>query len=154
MRNLCRRAACERGLTLIEQLGTILVIAILGAIAIPAFLTFGHRAVDASAKTMAYDAQIAAETYATGHAGGYAGITATALQTTDPSIPITGPGVYLASANGTATGYVLTTTSGYAVTATAVSARQAFTITDNRGTVTRTCLPAVGSSGGCINGAW
>lgn len=71
---LRQRTQDEGGFTLIELLVVILIIGILAAIAIPAFLSQKSKAVDAGAKTLASTAETVAETYATDHAGSYAGL--------------------------------------------------------------------------------
>ena len=58
----------------------ILIIGILAAIAIPSFLNQKSKAYDASAKELARTAETTAETYATDHEGGYAGMTVEELQ--------------------------------------------------------------------------
>ena len=59
------RAASEKGFTLIELLVVILIIGILAAIALPAFLNQRSKAQDTEAKTAARTAQTAMETYYT-----------------------------------------------------------------------------------------
>jgi type IV pilus assembly protein PilA len=76
----------EGGFTLIELLVVILIIGILAAIAIPAFLSQKSKAYDSSAKTLAQTAQTAAETYATENGGKYNFTTPGELKTIEPSI--------------------------------------------------------------------
>src|SRR4029078_4702811 len=59
------RAASEKGFTLIELLVVILIIGILAAIALPAFLNQRSKAQDTEAKSAARTAQTAMETYYT-----------------------------------------------------------------------------------------
>src|SRR5579864_9065381 len=71
LNNLRRRAEDEKGFTLIELLVVILIIGILAAIAIPAFLNQRAKAYDSAAKSNVKTAQIAEETYATDNNGTY-----------------------------------------------------------------------------------
>ena len=62
----------EDGFTLVELLVAILIIGVLAAISIPAFLSAQAQANDASAKEMATSAENASETLALDNGGSYA----------------------------------------------------------------------------------
>jgi type IV pilus assembly protein PilA len=106
---LRERAQDEKGFTLIELLVVILIIGILAAIALPAFLNQRAKAQDSEAKSAVRTAQTAMETFYTDHQT-YVGADAA-------------PG---------ATSYTVTVTSKS-------NDATNYSITNNNGTVTRTC---------------
>ena len=146
LKQLRRRAEDEKGFTLIELLVVILIIGILAAIAIPAFLNQRTKAYDAAAKSNIKTAAIAEETYATDNNGSYAADTLTSsdtgsLATIEPTLK-SSPFV-TATANST-TGYTLVATS-------AGSGGESYTYIASSGTITKSCTP---NGGGCVNSTW
>jgi type IV pilus assembly protein PilA len=67
----------EKGFTLIELLVVILIIGVLAAIAIPAFLNQRQGAWESQVESDLRNATIAAEQFAVDHNGSYAGLTTT-----------------------------------------------------------------------------
>jgi type IV pilus assembly protein PilA len=145
LKRLRERAGSESGFTLIELLVVMLILGILAAIAIPAFLNQKDKANDSSAKTMARSMQTAEETCATDNGGSYSpNCTLTALKAIEPTIQ-TGSNVSALTATPNANGYV--------VSVTDPTTSNVFTITrDKTATplVVRSCTTA--NTGGCQNG--
>jgi type IV pilus assembly protein PilA len=103
------RAQADGGFTLIELLVVILIIGILAAIALPAFLGQRQKAQDTDAKTTVRNAATAAETYFTDQQN-YGGMTLAELQKIEPTLPA-GLTVSVAGTAGKEEGYRLETTS-------------------------------------------
>ena len=148
LQKLRNRAQDEKGFTLIELLVVILIIGILAAIAIPAFLNQRGKAYDAAAKSQAKTMQTAIETYATDNNGDYTGATLTKLQAIEPTLSDTS-----SATPGAPSGL---STSGYTVSSTAKNTGDKFFITNASGQVTRSCTNGTGggSPGGCSSGSW
>jgi type IV pilus assembly protein PilA len=137
LHKLRQRAQDEKGFTLIELLVVILIIGILAAIALPAFLNQREKAQDTEAKTAARTAQTAMETYYTDNQA----YTATVQDLVDiePSLANAVTDLTLTPVLIGTTGYTITTTSKSSDATT-------FEIEVDAGDTTRTCS-AVG--GGC-----
>ena len=87
LKRLRERAGSEKGFTLIELLVVMLILGILAAIAIPAFLNQKGKANDAQMKVQARSMQTAIETYSTDHNGQYTPTPTTVnLQAIEPTI--------------------------------------------------------------------
>src|SRR4051794_16103379 len=85
LHKLRARMQDEKGFTLIELLVVILIIGILAAIALPAFLNQREKAQDSEAKSGARTVQTALETYYTDNQS-YANADTTALENIEPAI--------------------------------------------------------------------
>ena len=151
LHKLRQRAQDEKGFTLIELLVVILIIGILAAIALPAFLNQRGKAQDTEAKSAVRTAQTAMETWYTDEQD-YAA-TKAQLTAIEPSLA-SGQGNSLVVTSGAAGdgngGYTLVVTS---------KSQNTFTITKaaNTAVVTRTCGPAAANRGkyGCpTSGSW
>jgi type IV pilus assembly protein PilA len=136
----------EGGFTLIELLVVILIIGILAAIAIPAFLNQKSKANDAAAKVQVRTGQTAAETYSTDHNGSYLGMEAKNLQEIEPVLSDTSAATF--SVEGV-------TATGYTVKSVSKQTEDEFTIKNAAGTITRACVAKSESNkGGCPAGTW
>jgi type IV pilus assembly protein PilA len=119
----------ESGLTMIELLVVILIIGILAAIAMPAFLGQRGRAQDATAKSAVRTAAEAMEAYYV-DAQTFVGANATRLKGIEPS---------LNQANGFAVKSAGATTYSVSVTSKSPAATKYFMTRSAAGVVTRTC---------------
>ena len=124
--------ADEKGFTLIELLVVILIIGILAAIALPAFLNQREKAQDTGAKTGVRTAQTAMETFYTDHQS-YTGADKAALIGIEPAL--TNANVLTVTPNGAGDGYTVS------VTSKGTNA-VVYSINNAAGLVTRTCSAA------------
>jgi type IV pilus assembly protein PilA len=94
------RLASEEGFTLIELLVVIIILGILVAIAVPAYLSFTGTAKDAAAKSNIRSAIPAAESYYQNNGDSYTGLTSGATGTLEGQAPGVSSDVKVAVLNG------------------------------------------------------
>jgi type IV pilus assembly protein PilA len=142
MTSLSRARSREDGFTLIELLVVILIIGILAAIAIPAYINQRGKAQDTEAKSMARTAQVAIETFYINEID-YTPATAAALQAIEPAL-LEGQGSTLAVSGTSLTDFTVAITSRTGT---------AFSIDKTLGNVVRSCDDP--GHAGCPNsGRW
>jgi type IV pilus assembly protein PilA len=158
LNKLRRRAEDEKGFTLIELLVVILIIGILAAIAIPAFLNQKGKAYDSNAKSDARTAATAEETYYTDN-NAYSSLTSD-LTSIEPTLnqatpaPPAGEGLTVEAPATAKFGATLvagaTAANSYDVVVTSKSGVQYAYIRQSDGTVSRTCdTTGAANASGC-----
>ena len=172
LQRLRNRAQAQEGFTLIELLVVILIIGILAAVAIPAFLNQKGKAQDANVKSDVNTAQTAEETYSTNNAGGAYTVTAADLTNIEPTLAqgfktaanggstlILGTAVGTTALDGATNG---SSTIAYGISGQDVKGVNFVLAKWNDGTVSRTCnVPTGVNAAGCNigsatsgNGTW
>jgi type IV pilus assembly protein PilA len=145
LHKLRQRAQDEKGFTLIELLVVILIIGILAAIALPAFLNQRTKAQDTEAKTKVRTAQTALETLYVNEQSYAAAVDQAALAKIEPALA-EGPTVTVPVHTATEWEVVATSTAGQVFTIKK-------TVTAGVPKVERTCT--VAGEGGCPStGKW
>ena len=143
LHKLRARAQDEKGFTLIELLVVILIIGILAAIALPAFLNQRGKAQDTEAKTEARTMQTAMETVYTDEQDYTKGNSVALLKAVEPAIQ-----------SGKSTPSVANvTTNSYDVASTSKTGNKFTIAKDANGNVVRSCT-ATGKYGCPTSGSW
>ena len=150
-----RRRKGQEGFTLIELLVVVIIIGLLAAIAIPAFLGQRNKANDAGAKSLVRNGATAMEAYFS-DGNIYVGAAPATLQVIEPNIAWVAATPSAASdqvmiTTPTATGYVLTSISKSGTTYLYTKNLSAAAGTS---TVARTCTPTTGCNLNGTAGSW
>jgi type IV pilus assembly protein PilA len=153
---LRHRAHGQEGFTLIELLVVILIIGILAAVAIPAFLSQRGKGQDANVKSDINSAQTAEESYSTNaNSPGYVAASSSndsALLAVEPTLKnaIEGSEALTVTAQGPAAA-----PNGYTITANSPSGVSYTLQKFSSGTIQRSCtVPSGANASGCNNGSW
>lgn len=149
LHRLRQRLSNEGGFTLIELLVVILIVGILAAIAIPAFLNQTSKANDAAAKTQVGTLQTTFETCANENSGSFTACTEAKLKEIEPTLKDTSTAkVVWATTKGT--------TTGFEAESEAAGSGDKYKLVNNEGEITRTCTTGGtgNNKGGCKAGDW
>jgi type IV pilus assembly protein PilA len=139
------RARSQSGFTLIELLVVILIIGVLAAIAIPAFLSQTSKANDAAAKTQVGTLATTMRTYAVENAGNYEGATLAKLQAIEPTLKDKTTAIAKEPTSLTSTNFT--------VESEAVGSKDVYKLKSENGEVKRECTP-LGKGGCTASGNW
>jgi type IV pilus assembly protein PilA len=142
LKSLRARTSDEGGFTLIELLVVVLIIGILSAIAIPAFLSQTSKASDSAAKTQVGTLQTTMQSFAAEENGSYLGATLAKLKEIEPTLK----DVSTAEAKLVEP----TTATKFTVESKAIGSKDVYKLENNNGVITRTCtVTSESSPGGC-----
>jgi type IV pilus assembly protein PilA len=144
---LRQSSSSERGFTLVEILVVILIVGLLAAIAVPAFLSQTSKASDAAAKTQVGTLEVAEKSFAIEHGGSFAGATLAELQKIEPTLKDT----------STATAAVVKSELDvFEVQSTARDTGDVFKAKVEKGAIARSCTTSTAGNtrGGCSGGSW
>ncbi len=145
LHRLRQRLSNEDGFTLIELLVVILIIGILAAIAIPAFLSQTSKANDSAAKTQVGTLQTTIEAYASENNGSFEGATLAKLQAIEPTLKD--------KSTAEATEIKSPSATGFEVESIAKGSGDKYILKSANGAVERTCTP-LGKGGCSATGSW
>ncbi len=139
------RLKSQSGFTLIELLVVILIIGVLAAIAIPAFLSQTSKANDSAAKTQVGTLQTTMETYAVENSGSFANASLAKLRVIEPTL----------KDKSTAIAKEITglSSTGFTIESEAVGSKDVYKLKSENGEVKRECSP-VGKGGCTASGTW
>jgi type IV pilus assembly protein PilA len=151
LKSLRARTSDEGGFTLIELLVVVLIIGILSAIAIPAFLSQTSKASDSAAKTQVGTLQTTMQSFAAEENGSYTNATLAKLQAIEPTLKDTSTAIAKP---------VVITATGFEVESEAVGSKDTYKLINKEGEISRTCkVTSTSSPGGCkltsgSSGSW